>query len=522
MHTRLRHAQCLAGTFALALTLTACGGGGDGGGTSTPPQASPCGSVVDITPASSTNGVLTTSDCTIEALFPGSGDNSSVDQYRVTLSSRGRLTIHMDSTQFDTFLVLLRSPLQLPEIATDDDGGGGTNSLISMDLDAGSYIILANSALATPLTGSYTLTTTFGPAWVSTSLTSAPDARTQHTAVWTGTEMILWGGQDGNSTAKNTGARFNPTSNTWTPISTTGAPSARWLHTATWIGTEMIIWGGFSGAFSYVALNDGAKYNPQTDTWTPITAVNQPSARLLHTAVWTGTEMIVWGGFSCLACANAQLQTGARYTPATDTWTTITTTGAPSARANHTAVWTGSKMIVWGGNDDAAPGPPVVFNSGGIYDPGTDTWSATNLIGVPLPKTCHSAVWTGTEMIVFGGQTNTNFACGVSSTSTGSRYNPVADSWNPISAAPASLITSSAPTVWSGTQMITCCESGGARYTPVSDSWNGISPSDMPSIGTKGHSLIWTGANMIVWGGDTAGVVTNAGGMYDPSTDSTP
>ena len=27
----------------------------------------------------------------------------------------------------------------------------------------------------------------------------------------------------------------------------------------------------------------------------------------------------------------------------------MTTTGAPTARAIHTAVWTGSEMIVWGG-----------------------------------------------------------------------------------------------------------------------------------------------------------------------------
>jgi hypothetical protein len=95
------------------------------------------------------------------ALFPGLGDQSFVDQYRITLPSRGRLTIRTNSVQFDTLLVLLNSPLQLPEIAVDDDGAGGTDSLISMHLDAGTYIILANSALATAVTGAYTLTTTF-------------------------------------------------------------------------------------------------------------------------------------------------------------------------------------------------------------------------------------------------------------------------------------------------------------------------------------------------------------------------
>ena len=32
-----------------------------------------------------------------------------------------------------------------------------------------------------------------------------------------------------------------------------------------------------------------------------------------------------------------------------DTWTATTTDNAPSARDGHTAVWTGSEMIVWGG-----------------------------------------------------------------------------------------------------------------------------------------------------------------------------
>jgi hypothetical protein len=132
----------VAWPLVLSVALSACGGGGDGGGTSSPPQAAPCGSVTDIALASSTNGTLATGDCTQEALFPGLGDQSFVDQYRITLPYRGTLSIRMNSNQFDTFLVLLNSPLQLPEIATDDDSGGGTNALISLDLDAGTYIIL--------------------------------------------------------------------------------------------------------------------------------------------------------------------------------------------------------------------------------------------------------------------------------------------------------------------------------------------------------------------------------------------
>ena len=140
-----------------------CGGGDDGGGTTAPPpQASPCATIVDISPESSTNGSLTTSDCIVEALFPGSGDHTFVDQYRVTLPSSGRLTIRMNSETFDSFLLLSKSPLQSPPITADDDGGGGINARISSVLDAGTYVILAGSArLLQPETGNYTLTTAF-------------------------------------------------------------------------------------------------------------------------------------------------------------------------------------------------------------------------------------------------------------------------------------------------------------------------------------------------------------------------
>jgi hypothetical protein len=152
------HKVLIAGLIGIFLTLalSSCGSsGGSNGG-----QAAACGPVADIDPASSINGTLAMSDCTVGALFPSSGDPTLVDQYRVTLPSRGKLTIRMKSTEFDSFLVVLSS-LQSPPIATDDDGGGGTDSLISLYLDAGTYIILANSALVSPETGSYILTTTY-------------------------------------------------------------------------------------------------------------------------------------------------------------------------------------------------------------------------------------------------------------------------------------------------------------------------------------------------------------------------
>jgi hypothetical protein len=123
--------------------------------------------------------------------------------------------------------------------------------------------------------------------WKATSRSNAPDRREWHTAVWTGSEMIVWGGTG----ALITGGRYNPSTDTWTATSITGAPTYRELHTAVWTGTEMIVWGGIGGDW----LNTGGKYNPSTDSWTATSTTNAPARRDAHTAVWTGTEMIVWG-----------------------------------------------------------------------------------------------------------------------------------------------------------------------------------------------------------------------------------
>ena len=105
--------------------------------------------------------------------------------------------------------------------------------------------------------------------------------------------MIVWGGI-GLDPGLNTGARYNPSTDSWTATSTSNAPEGRALHTAVWTGSEMIVWGGYN------IFNTGGRYNPGSDSWIPTSTANAPSGRYCHTAVWTGSEMIVWGGATAL------------------------------------------------------------------------------------------------------------------------------------------------------------------------------------------------------------------------------
>ena len=141
--------------------------------------------------------------------------------------------------------------------------------------------------------------------------------------------MIVWGGffQDEyyNDVFPKTGGRYNPVTDTWIATSTTNAPDGRADHMAVWTETEMIIWGGATFGYAYNVFATGARYNPLTDSWTPTTNTNAPAARSIHTAVWTGSEMIVWGGYD----GNTQVNTGGKYDPNSDTWTATGTIDAP-------------------------------------------------------------------------------------------------------------------------------------------------------------------------------------------------
>jgi N-acetylneuraminic acid mutarotase len=73
--------------------------------------------------------------------------------------------------------------------------------------------------------------------------------------------------------------------------------------------------------------------------------------------------MIVWGG---LAYGIGDINTGGRYNPSTDSWVATSVTNAPPGRIHYTAVWAGTEMIIWGGeNSDTG----MVLNSGGRYFP---------------------------------------------------------------------------------------------------------------------------------------------------------
>lgn len=176
--------------------------------------------------------------------------------------------------------------------------------------------------------------------------TNRPEPRMDAESVWTGSELLVWGGQE---VSQRTGSGFSvvfedeATPKTWNWMEATDSPEARTGHTAIWTGSEMIVWGGQADSG---ILGDGGRYDPETHLWTPIPVdSNSPTARYGHTAVWTGFEMLILGGHD----GSSELADSYAYDPATETWRALTSDGDPIERRNATGVWTGSEVMLFGG-----------------------------------------------------------------------------------------------------------------------------------------------------------------------------
>ncbi len=288
--------------------------------------------------------------------------------------------------------------------------------------------------------------------WTPINTVDAPSARSGQTAVWTGTEMLVWGGV-GASGPLNTGATFVPGTQKWKPITTTGAPAERRNHNAVWTGSRMLVWGGRNNAG---LLNDGALYNPISDNWTPIALPNPPEARMGAVAVWADGILLVWGGTGELG----ELGSGSRLIFSGDTptqWLPMSPTSAPSPRAGHTAVWTSSMFIVWGGQRGG-----TALGDGAVYSPQLDAWGAIALTDAPIPRTDHVAVWTGLEMVIATG------ADASGDMSSGATYDPIKNQWRALSTSGGPVARSQTSAVWNGIEiMVFGGMSGGQRIAAL-------------------------------------------------------
>ena len=369
----------------------------------------------------------------------------------------------------------------------------------------GSSSIIIDDAPRTdqePAVGPSAGTDTNATGWAWQPIPPAPvGTRYRHAPVWTGSEMVVWGGVVRSGRADpfaDDGAAFDPSTDEWRDL----APSPlvpRHSPSAMWTGERVVLFGGMLGE---QRQSDGAFYDPATDRWQALPDVQlEGRFGLTANAVWAAGELLVWGE---VRDGDGYAVTGRAYNAATETWREI---NAHRAAVSGSVTWTGTQVIAVGVDAEAnwsepGPGAPDPKLTAVAYDPDTDRWDELQEPALS-PRYGHASVWTGETLIVWGGRDgNGQFA-------DGAVYRPSAG-WM---AMPASPLEGRADAIvaWTGEQMLVWGGTGqytgsafeqftdGALYDPERSTWRRLPDAPFPGDATYTPG-VWTGDSLIVWG----------------------
>ncbi|MGC1211197.1 MAG: kelch repeat-containing protein, partial [Micromonospora sp.] len=311
------------------------------------------------------------------------------------------------------------------------------------------------------------------------------------TAVWTGTEMLVYQAHPSASHPASTiGYAYNPATRRWRKLASIPVPKddLEGRTNAVWTGTEMVVQGLVNAA-----------YNPATNRWRPLGARAEiGEARYSPVVVWTGRQVLTWGGGAC--CAGDPAADGTAYTPSTDRFETLP--ASPLRGRIAAGTWTGTEMVVVGGQGayDEERDRATVFADAAAYNPLTRTWR--RLPPLPAPRRDATATWTGSEVLVVGGQGGYP---GYRVYADGVAYNPATNRWRPVPAMPVERRDHTA--VWTGDQLIVwggrlmrdgvwIAPPRGYAYDPATRRWTALPTS--PLRGRTGHFAAWTGTRMLI------------------------
>jgi hypothetical protein len=249
--------------------------------------------------------------------------------------------------------------------------------------------------------------------------------------------------------------------------------------------------------------------------------------RVGQVGLWTGSRMLVWGG----AAYNASYRNGATFDPLTDQWELLPR-GPLAGRSGTAAVWTGQEALIWGGatrSTSAGQSVDLLASGGASYDPSTRQWR--RIPQAPIAsRQGPLAFWTGRQMIVFGGR-RTSLHLLLS----GATYSPTTGKWAKIPAFPRRGVRGFAGSIsatWTGHQLIVWatlvqvgpCGPNCARIAPhlVEAEWTPGSTTwrrlaDPPwDALTNGAVPVWTGTHVVLLHGNTCPPAAGASCAYSP------
>jgi hypothetical protein len=264
------------------------------------------------------------------------------------------------------------------------------------------------------------------------------------------------GGHDRTVVAEPAAPVLPPSEWSWRSLSKFPMPAIPEDPILQWVGSKIFAW-STEGAF----LHD--PHDGTTTALPPPPADYTPGL----TAVWTGSEVVMVGrGWNLSPSAQ-----GVAFDPATTRWRML-----PAAPLDWTAplvtVWTGREALFWGDRGDRTAAPE---REGAAYNPETNSWRP--LADAPVALNSGNGVWTGTELIVIGGELDNNNA--VRTPTQMLRYDPIADEWT--LGPPPPVWANSTHAVWNGELVVWDYELTAVRYDGEANAWRPLPPVPLDS-----------------------------------------
>ena len=113
----------------------------------------------------------------------------------------------------------------------------------------------------------------------------------------------------------------------------------RYCHSAVWTGTKMIVLGG---QYKDYIFEETLEYDLGLKTWTSKEPPSELTGTTLQSAIWTGSKMIVFGGYNRYSCTDKTWE----YDPLTRQWCYIATDLNPENKQNHEMVYDSTRQCV--------------------------------------------------------------------------------------------------------------------------------------------------------------------------------
>lgn len=338
--------------------------------------------------------------------------------------------------------------------------------------------------------------------WIPTSAIGRPSARASAVGCTLNDRIFFYGGNLTGSTFTSTHYWFDADLNAWQQITSTGTvPAGRDRYGVATNGTGIFVWGG-RNTTAATRLNSGGYFVPSGaagGAWTASTATGAPSPREYPGVVSLQGKFIGWGG----RLGTTDYADGGIYDPVADTWTALPAIGQNPRYSHAMVAISPTKFLLWGGINSAN----VILPDHWIYDIVANTWtqvSYPSYVSIPFP----AAVWTGSRVFIWGGGAG---VCTMYDPATDSYTYPSTTNI-PIGGGFASCYVST-----SGKIVAFSDTRNGGIYDPVADNWRPFPSTTGPQSPLQAMCVGYAKNRLVVWGGYISSTRQNVGWYYVPT-----